>query len=67
MLVDILRYIYIYMHCGWYHWFNAHELGQTPGGGEGQGGLTCCSPQGHRVRHDLATEQQQQSITYPDW
>ena len=28
---------------GWHHQFNGHELGQTPGDGEGQGGLTCCS------------------------
>ena len=26
--------------------------------GEGQGGLPCCSPWDHRVRHDLATEKQ---------
>ena len=28
------------------HWFNGHELGQTPSDGEGQGGgnLVCCSP-----------------------
>ena len=25
---------------------NGHELGQTPGDGEGQGGLACCSPLG---------------------
>ena len=31
---------------GWHHWFNGHELGQTPGDGEGQGSLTCCSPWG---------------------
>ena len=31
---------------GWYHWCNEHELGQTPGNGEGQGGLECCSPWG---------------------
>ena len=29
---------------GWHHWYNGHELGQTPGDGEGQGGLVCCSP-----------------------
>ena len=23
-----------------------HELGQTPGDSKGQGGLTCCRPQG---------------------
>ena len=27
---------------GWHHWCNAHELGQTLGDGEGQGGLACC-------------------------
>ena len=30
---------------------------QTLGDSEEQGGLACCSPWGHRVRHDLATEQ----------
>ena len=33
---------------GWHHWFNGHELGQTPGDGEGQGGLACCSPWGRK-------------------
>ena len=28
---------------GWHHRFNGHELGQTPGNGEGQGSLVCCS------------------------
>jgi len=26
---------------GCHHQFNGHELGQTPGDGEGQGGLAC--------------------------
>ena len=38
---------------GWHHQLNGHEFEQTPGDGEGQGRLACCS----RVRHDLATEQ----------
>ena len=29
---------------GWHYWFNGHELGQTPGDGEGQRSLACCSP-----------------------
>ena len=33
---------------GWHHWCNEHELGQTPGDGEGQVGLVCCSPWGHK-------------------
>ena len=31
---------------GWHHWCNGHELGQTSGDGEGQGGLACCSSWG---------------------
>ena len=33
---------------GWYHQFNEHELGQTLGDGEGQGGLACHSTWGHK-------------------
>ena len=33
---------------GWCHWFNGHELRQTPGDDEGQGSLACCSPWGHK-------------------
>ena len=33
---------------GWYLQCNEHELGQTPGDGEGRGGLACCSPWGHK-------------------
>ena len=28
---------------GWHHQLNAHESEQTPGDGEGQGCLACCS------------------------
>ena len=43
---------------GWHHWFNRHELGQTPRDGEGQGSLG--SMRSRRIRHDLVTEWQQQ-------
>ena len=33
---------------GWLCQCNGHELGQTSGDGEGQGGLACCSPFGHK-------------------
>ena len=33
---------------GWHHQHNGHEPEQTPGDGEGQGGLVCCSPWGNR-------------------
>ena len=29
---------------GWHHRFNGQESEQTPGDGEGQGSLACCSP-----------------------
>ena len=46
---------------GWHHQFSGHELGQTPGDGEGQGSLVCCSPWGHKwIGQDLVTEQWQQ-------
>ena len=48
---------------GWPHRLNGHEFEQTLGDGEGQESLVCWSPWGHRVRHDLATEQQQQIQT----
>ena len=37
---------------GRHHQFNGHEFEQTPGDGEGQGSLACCSPQDQRVRHN---------------
>ena len=33
---------------GWCHGLNGHEFEQTPGDGEGQGSLVCCSPLGHK-------------------
>ena len=43
---------------GWYHQIDGHKFEQAPGDSEGQGSLACCSPWGRKVRHDLATEQQ---------
>ena len=31
---------------GWHHQLNGHELEQTPGAGDGQVSLVCCSPWG---------------------
>ena len=33
---------------GWHHWLKGHESEWTPGVGDGQGGLVCCSPWGHK-------------------
>ena len=32
----------------WHYWLDGHEFKQTPGYGEGQGSLTCCSPWGRK-------------------
>ena len=47
---------------GWHHRFmSGYEFEQTPGDGEGQGSLVCCSPWGsQRVGHDGEPEQQPQ-------
>ena len=42
---------------GWHHRLNGHEFEQTPGDGEGQRSLVCCSPWGHKEL-DM-TEQEQ--------
>ena len=36
---------------GWHHRLDGHELGQTPEDGEGQRGLACYGPWGHKVSH----------------
>ena len=61
----ILGKIEVRRRKGWQRWvgwmaslINGHEFEQTPGDGEGQGSLACCSPWGHRVGHDRAPEEQ---------
>ena len=33
---------------GWHHRLNGHEFEQAPGVGDGQGGLACSGPWGHK-------------------
>ena len=49
---------------GWDGWTASMDmnLGKLKDGEE-QGSLVCCSPWGHRVRRDLATEQQQSPLS----
>ena len=47
---------------GLYYQFNGHELGQTPGDGEGQGGLGCCSPWGRKVLTDMTSRLNKNSL-----
>ena len=46
---------------GWHHRLNGYEFEPTPGDGEGQGSLVCCSPRG-RKESDM-TEQLNNSQT----
>ena len=32
----------------WHHQLNGHEFELAPGAGDRQGGLACCTPQGHK-------------------
>ena len=41
---------------GWYHQVNGHEFEWTPGVGDGQGGLVCCSPWGCKELGMTATQ-----------
>ena len=34
---------------GWHHRLNGHEFVQALGVGNGQGGLVCCRPWGHKT------------------
>ena len=43
---------------GLHYRLHGHEFEQTLGDSGGQGSLACCRSWGHRVRHDLVTEQQ---------
>ena len=36
---------------GWHHRLNGHEFEQPLEVGDGQGGLACCSPRGHKESH----------------
>ena len=40
---------------GWHHRLNGHEFEQAPGVGDGQGGLACWSPWGHK-ESDMAEQ-----------
>ena len=52
---------------GWHHWLDGHKFGWTPGVGDGQGRLACCSPWG---RKELDTTGQlnwteEQGVNFP--
>ena len=46
---------------GWHQWLSRHEFEKTPGVGDGQGGLVCCSPWGCK-ESDMA-----EWLNWTDW
>ena len=48
---------------GWYYQFNGRESEQTPGDGEGQGSLACCSLWSHKEQDK--TEELNNKRKYP--
>ena len=52
---------------GWHHQLNGHEFEQTPGDGEEQGNLACCSPWGWKKSDMTESEQQQQYYVGASW
>ena len=50
---------------GWHHWLNGHGFEWTPGVGDGQGGLACCSSWG-RKESDM-TKRLDWTDTLPSW
>ena len=49
---------------GWYHWFSGHELGQTPGDGEGQGSPSMLQSVGSQSWTQLGNWTTQQKMLY---
>ena len=49
---------------GWHHRLKGHEFESTPGVGDGQGGLACCSPWGHR-EPDMTKQLNWTEVTEP--
>ena len=52
---------------GCYHQCNEHELGQTLGDGEGQGGLVCCRLWGHKESDTTGQPNNNQGYRLPWW
>ena len=50
---------------GWHHQLNGHEFEQAPWVGDGQGGLACCSPQGHKESD--TTKRLNWTVTFNCW
>ena len=55
---------------GWHHRLDGHESEQTPGDGEGQGSLVCCSPWGRKewdMTEQLNNNKPQEELPSVPW
>ena len=50
---------------GWHHWRDGCEFEQTPGDGDGQGSLACCSPRGRKESDTTEQLNWTELNTYP--
>ena len=50
---------------GWHHQLNGHEFESTPGVGDGQRILACCSPWGHKESDTTELTQRYLRLTEP--
>ena len=51
---------------GWHHRLSGHKFEPTPGDGEGQGSLACCSPWGCK-ESDTTERLKNNNRTTPEW
>ena len=51
---------------GWHHQLDGHEFEWTPGVGDGQRGLACCSPWGHK-QSEMAERLNWTELNQFDW
>ena len=52
---------------GWHHQCNEHEVGPILGDGEGQEGLACCSPWGHKESNTIGQLNKTLGVESKEW
>ena len=52
---------------GWHHRHNGHGFGWTPGVGDGQGGLACCSSRGRKESDRLSNWTELNNLKQSRW
>ena len=62
-----LRISYLDKIFGWHHQLSWHEFEETPGDGEGQGSLACCSLWGPKELDTTERQNSNKSKHFRDW